>query len=153
MKAKAGNAQQPVPSAARPAPSATSNISNIPGLDQADLQRRIAEAKARIAGAGQASSGNMGQQRLRGGLSAAPPPLGLDKSGNIDLKAMLDQGIIPKRDFATAKVCIVCFFKRVGQIVFLIAFVLGKSKCSCLCVTNRFITSKPRCVSRSHQKV
>ncbi|KAG2181912.1 hypothetical protein INT43_006837, partial [Umbelopsis isabellina] len=103
MKARAGNAQQAVPNAAPPASSARSNMSNIPGLDQADLQRRIAEAKARIAGAGQASPGATSQQRLRGGLSAAPPPLGLDKSGNIDLKAMLDQGIIPKRDFATAK--------------------------------------------------
>jgi hypothetical protein len=46
----------------------------------------------------------MSQQRPRGGLNIAPPPLGLDKSGNIDLKAMLDQGIIPKRELATAKV-------------------------------------------------
>jgi hypothetical protein len=46
----------------------------------------------------------MSQQRPRGGLNIAPPPLGLDKSGNIDLKAMLDQGIIPKRELATAMV-------------------------------------------------
>jgi hypothetical protein len=46
----------------------------------------------------------MSQQRPRGGLNIAPPPLGLDKSGNIDLRAMLDQGIIPKRELATAMV-------------------------------------------------
>lgn len=51
-----------------------------------------------------AAGGSMSQQRPRGGLNIAPPPLGLDKSGNIDLKAMLDQGIIPKRELATAKV-------------------------------------------------
>jgi len=130
MRAKAG-VPAPPPANNTPAPSTTSNLKKIPGLDQEDLQRRIAEAKARIAGASQAVSiyfhsaiivfnknfriyyisfknsaagGSMSQQRPRGGLNIAPPPLGLDKSGNIDLRAMLDQGIIPKRELATAMV-------------------------------------------------
>ncbi|KAH8547864.1 pre-mRNA processing factor 3-domain-containing protein [Umbelopsis sp. PMI_123] len=105
MRAKAGIPAQQAPNPT-PAPSKTSNLQKIPGLDQEDLQRRIAEARARVAGATQATStavGSMSQQRPRGGLNIAPPPLGLDKSGNIDLKAMLDQGIIPKRELATAK--------------------------------------------------
>jgi len=105
MRAKAGIPPQPT---AKPATTAstTPNMPKIPGLDQEDLQRRIAEAKARIAGASHANAAPgsaMSQQRPRGGLNIAPPPLGLDKSGNIDLKAMLDQGIIPKRELATAK--------------------------------------------------
>ncbi|KAI8583222.1 hypothetical protein K450DRAFT_224802 [Umbelopsis ramanniana AG] len=104
MRAKAG-VPAPPPANNTPATSTTSNLKKIPGIDQEDLQRRIAEAKARIAGASQsnfAAGGSMSQQRPRGGLNIAPPPLGLDKSGNIDLKAMLDQGIIPKRELATA---------------------------------------------------
>jgi DNA-binding transcriptional MerR regulator len=63
MRAKAGIPPQPSAKSV-PAPTSTSNMPKIPGLDQEDLQRRIAEAKARIASASQAvctnyeSSGN-----------------------------------------------------------------------------------------------
>jgi hypothetical protein len=58
MRAKAG-LPAPPPASNTPAPSTTSNLKKIPGIDQEDLQRRIAEAKARIAGATQAVSMNM----------------------------------------------------------------------------------------------
>jgi hypothetical protein len=53
MRAKAGIPPQPT---AKPATTAstTPSMPKIPGLDQEDLQRRIAEAKARIAGASHA---------------------------------------------------------------------------------------------------
>lgn len=53
MRAKAGIPPQPA-AKSMPAPTTTSNMPKIPGLDQEDLQRRIAEAKARIASASQA---------------------------------------------------------------------------------------------------
>jgi hypothetical protein len=55
MRAKAG-VPAPPPAKNTPAPITTSNFKNTPGLNQEDLQRRIAEVKARVAGASQAVS-------------------------------------------------------------------------------------------------
>ncbi|KAI7865375.1 pre-mRNA processing factor 3-domain-containing protein [Spinellus fusiger] len=68
------------------------------GLNLLDLQKKIAEAKARLA-SNHTSSG-------RGVILDAKgkgPQVALDEAGNLDLKAMLDRGIIPKRENALAK--------------------------------------------------
>ncbi|KAL0081390.1 pre-mRNA processing factor 3-domain-containing protein [Phycomyces blakesleeanus] len=70
------------------------------GLNLLELKKRIAETKARM--------GNAPASAARGVTPVVDtrgngPQVALDESGNLDLKAMLDRGIIPKRENALAK--------------------------------------------------
>ncbi|KAI9472355.1 MAG: pre-mRNA processing factor 3-domain-containing protein [Benjaminiella poitrasii] len=68
------------------------------GLNLVELQRRIAEAKNRLAGT---------TPTVRPGVARTsemkPPTLPLSSSGEIDLKAMIDTGIIPRRETTNTK--------------------------------------------------
>ncbi|KAK4513427.1 uncharacterized protein ATC70_005428 [Mucor velutinosus] len=87
----------PIPA---PPPAGTSG-----GLNLVELQRRIAEAKTRLTGS--PASANSRSSAV-GGPSARitetkPPSMPFDKSGKIDLKAMMDTGIIPRRETTNSK--------------------------------------------------
>ncbi|KAG0168646.1 hypothetical protein DFQ28_011666, partial [Apophysomyces sp. BC1034] len=75
------------------------------GLNLLEMQKMIAEARERIA-TGTPTLHRASAAGIRAPESSAPrttPQIALDESGNIDLKAMLDKGIIPKRETAIAK--------------------------------------------------
>ncbi|KAI7898536.1 pre-mRNA processing factor 3-domain-containing protein [Cokeromyces recurvatus] len=86
----------------RPMPSMPSASTQPPtgktGLNLVELQRRIAEAKSRLAGT---------TPTVRPGVTRTsemkPPALPLSSSGEIDLKAMIDTGIIPRRETTNTK--------------------------------------------------
>ncbi|KAL9543409.1 hypothetical protein MBANPS3_008137 [Mucor bainieri] len=87
----------PIPA---PPPAGTSG-----GLNLVELQRRIAEAKTRLTGS---PAGSSGRSSAIGGPSTRtnetkPPSMPFDKSGKIDLKAMMDTGIIPRRETTNSK--------------------------------------------------
>ncbi|KAF7730098.1 hypothetical protein EC973_003044 [Apophysomyces ossiformis] len=91
----------PLPPSARPGAQATGG-----GLNLLEMQRMIAEAKERLATGTPTlhRATATGFRAPESGATKAAPQIALDESGNIDLKAMLDKGIIPKRETAISKV-------------------------------------------------
>ncbi|KAI8991110.1 pre-mRNA processing factor 3-domain-containing protein [Mycotypha africana] len=90
----------------RPSPQPTSASGTSGSLSMAEIQRKIAEAKARIAaGTGALTTANASGSPLSGRAtpnhSLKPPALPL--SGEVDLKAMLDTGLIPRRETVNTK--------------------------------------------------
>ncbi|ORZ19819.1 pre-mRNA processing factor 3-domain-containing protein [Absidia repens] len=79
----------PSPPVSTPPPSTQPATSSpVSGLSLSEIQRKKNEVMNRIK-----AGGHQINQR-----AAAPPPMPLDSSGNFDLRAMLDKGIIPKRE-------------------------------------------------------
>ncbi|KAI8092931.1 pre-mRNA processing factor 3-domain-containing protein [Halteromyces radiatus] len=68
--------------------STTTPSQPISGLSLSEIQRKREEVMNRLKAGG----------IHPGDKKAAPPPMPLDASGNFDLRAMLDKGIIPKRE-------------------------------------------------------
>ncbi|KAI9282645.1 pre-mRNA processing factor 3-domain-containing protein [Sporodiniella umbellata] len=66
------------------------------GLNLIELQRRIADTKNRLLQTNNASRTTPGGPYRVNDLK--PPAIPLDESGQIDLKAMMDKGIIPRRE-------------------------------------------------------
>ncbi|KAI9339263.1 pre-mRNA processing factor 3-domain-containing protein [Pilaira anomala] len=70
------------------------------GLNLVEIQRRIAEAKSRLSSNPAAAAALRPSARVN---DTKPPALPVDESGNIDFKAMMDTGIIPRRETANSK--------------------------------------------------
>ncbi|KAG2193689.1 hypothetical protein INT46_003844 [Mucor plumbeus] len=87
----------PIPA---PPPTGTSG-----GLNLVELQRRIAEAKTRLTGSPASSGGRSSATSTTNTRTneTKPPGMPFDKSGKIDLKAMMDTGIIPRRETTNSK--------------------------------------------------
>ncbi|RCH87520.1 hypothetical protein CU098_003213, partial [Rhizopus stolonifer] len=95
QKGRSGKKVTPIPA---PPPAGTGG-----GLNLVELQRRIAEAKTRLSGTpGGINVRPTGSPSLRTN-ETKPPALPLNDAGQIDLKAMLDKGIIPRRETVNTK--------------------------------------------------
>ncbi|KAI8063975.1 pre-mRNA processing factor 3-domain-containing protein [Thamnidium elegans] len=70
------------------------------GLNLVEIQRRIAEAKSRLSSNPAAVAALRPSGRVN---ESKPPALPVDESGNIDFKAMMDTGLIPRRETTNSK--------------------------------------------------
>ncbi|KAI8376537.1 pre-mRNA processing factor 3-domain-containing protein [Radiomyces spectabilis] len=98
----------PTPPKASPSPvpvlPPTGGLNASGKIDLVEIQRKIAEAKARVTASGASLPRSpVASMRTADKIPAAPPQIALDEAGNLDLKAMLDKGIIPKRETLTSK--------------------------------------------------
>lgn len=94
--------QQPVNNKASspiPAPPAKGSSG---GLNLVEIQRRIAEAKSKIS-INPAAAAALRTNVKERNSETKPPALPVDESGNIDFKAMMDSGIIPRRETTNSK--------------------------------------------------
>ncbi|CAO3607582.1 unnamed protein product [Mucor hiemalis] len=72
------------------------------GLNLVEIQRRIAEAKLKIS-INPAAAAALRSNVTERNNDTKPPALPVDESGNIDFKAMMDSGIIPRRETTNSK--------------------------------------------------